>query len=86
MSKYDPLRDYLTETDEVLVRLSFVEIERILGDQLPPSARTRSAWWANEPSGGRHVQARSWGNAGYQTQNLDLDAGSVEFFTADAGG
>lgn len=76
MGKYDPLREHLERLSHL--RLTFAEIERILGATLPPSARKYSAWWANERDG-RHVHALSWLDAGNQTQRLDLNAGTVEF-------
>jgi hypothetical protein len=78
MAKYDPLRDHLTRCTEPTLRLSFAEIERILGDVLPASARRYTAWWANEREG-THVHAHSWLDPGYETQHLDLNGATVEF-------
>jgi len=78
MSKYDPFLHYLTENTSLYLKLSFGEIERILGTSLPQSARRYQAWWANELNG-RHVQAASWLNAGYSTENLDLSSETVWF-------
>lgn len=78
MAKYDPLNLFLASTDDVVVTLSFAEIERLLGDMLPASARKHAAWWANETDG-NHVEARAWLDAGFRTQNLDLNAQIVEF-------
>ena len=44
MAKYDPLHEYLAASTQLLVRLSFTEIERTLGDILPPSARRHQSW------------------------------------------
>lgn len=79
MSKYDPLHRFLDDAPEPIVRMRFVEIERLLGEALPASARRYSAWWSNESPGGRHVQSRAWLDAGYRTRNVDLNAQSVEF-------
>ncbi|WP_373069624.1 hypothetical protein [Gemmatimonas sp.] len=78
MAKYDPLRDYLVARAEALVKLSFSEVEGIIGAALPASARQYQAWWANEASG-NHVEARAWLDAGYRTAKLDLNAQVVEF-------
>jgi hypothetical protein len=78
MGKYDPLFDHLSRATEPRLRLSFAEIERIIGDSLPASARRHQAWWANERVG-THVHARSWLDAGYATQRLDLNSATVEF-------
>lgn len=77
-SRYDPLRLYLREHSEPVVRLTFSEIERILGVTLPKSARRYRPWWANEAAG-THVHARAWLEAGRRTANVDLNAGTVEF-------
>jgi hypothetical protein len=78
MSRYDPLRQYLAERTEPVVRLTFGEIERILGVDLPKSARQYRPWWANEEAG-THVHARAWLDAGRRTANVDLNAGTAEF-------
>lgn len=77
-SKYDPLRVHLDARSEPSVRMTFVEIERVLGQPLPASARKYRPWWANEREG-THVHARSWLDAGRRTTNVDLNAGIVEF-------
>jgi len=86
MGKYNTLREHLDASTVPVLRLSFAEIERILGDVLPPSARKHQAWWANEAPGGMHRHARSWLDAGYRTQNLDLNAQTVEFIAEAANG
>lgn len=78
MSKYDPLRDFLAAGTEPSMRLSFAQIERLLGAELPASARKHQAWWANEEVG-THSHARSWLDAGYRTRGLDLNAQTIEF-------
>jgi len=78
-SKYDPLKKYLAERTEPVIRLSFGEVERILGFSLPDSARDHRAWWANERSGGGHVNASAWMEAGRRTTNVDLNAEAVDF-------
>jgi len=64
MAKYDPLETYLTRRGSEEIELGFAELERIIGDELPPSA-SRPQWWANETKADRHVQCRSWLSAGY---------------------
>lgn len=78
VSRYDALREYLSERSEPVIRLSFEKIEQIIDGALPPSARRYRAWWGNERSG-THVHARSWLNAGRRTANVDMSAGTVEF-------
>ena len=77
-SKYDPLYDHLVNHPETVIALSFSEIERILGFALPASARRYQAWWANEREG-THSHARSWLEASYGTQGVDLNAQTVRF-------
>jgi hypothetical protein len=77
-SRYDGLRVYLEQQTEPVVRLSFQQVERIIGGQLPASARRYRPWWANEKAG-THVHARSWLDAGRRTANVDLNGSTVEF-------
>ena len=64
MAKYDPLETYLTRRAFDEIELGFAEIERMIGDALPPSA-SRPFWWANEAKGDGQVQRRAWREAGY---------------------
>jgi len=84
MAKYDPLFNHLSRCTEPRLRLSFAEIERIIGDSLPASARRHPAWWANERDG-THLHARSWLDAGHETQRLDLNGATVEFVRTSTG-
>ncbi|MEG4529390.1 helix-turn-helix transcriptional regulator [Microcoleus sp. D2_18a_D3] len=77
-SKYQSLLDYLRENrhlDEVT--LNFAEIEALLNDALPPSARTQQAWWSNRKKGA--LQATAWMEAGYRVETVDLDSQRVTF-------
>jgi hypothetical protein len=77
-SRYDGLREYLSQRTEPVVRLTFSEIEDIIGGALPASARRYRPWWANERSG-THVHARAWIDAGRRTANVDLQEATAEF-------
>jgi hypothetical protein len=77
-SRYDPLKRYLAERSDPVVSLSFVDIERIMGGPLPPSARRHRPWWANERAGS-HLHASAWMSIGRRTANVDLNAGTVDF-------
>jgi hypothetical protein len=77
-SLYEPLCKYLIDRTERVVRMTFAEIEQVLGRPLPPSARKHQAWWANEEVG-THSHARSWLDARRKTRGLDLNAATVEF-------
>lgn len=78
MSKYKPLQEHLQKSTIDYVRLSFKDIEQVLGFKLPPSARKFQAWWANEVAP-RSGQQRSWLDAGWNTQQLDLSKEEVTF-------
>ena len=63
--KYIGLYDYLKSSDKPIIKLSFTQIEQIIGDTLPESAiKYAEAWWSNDKT---HSQAVSWMNAGYET-------------------
>lgn len=65
MARYDPLHAHLARCDSDEIELGFAEIQRIIGDALPASAK-RPQWWANEANPTGHVQCRAWRNAGYE--------------------
>ena len=44
MTKYEPLTHYL-EQQSGNVTMTYSEIEKILGQQLPPSASEYQEWW-----------------------------------------
>lgn len=79
MSKYEPLSRYL-EKQGAKVALSFATIESIIGSALPPSARRHAAWWSNNV--GSHVQADSWIEAGFKTEDVDIAGQKVSFAPA----
>jgi len=86
MSKYDPLTKALERSSRASVPMSFAEVERILGFDLPRSARTHRPWWSND--GRSHTQARSWLSAGYRASEVNLEGEEVVFLreaTAESG-
>jgi hypothetical protein len=76
MRKYRPLGDYLVRQSEVEAPLTFREIEKICGFDLPPSAYSHRAWWANSIS---HPQACSWLNVGWRVGNVKVEEQTVSF-------
>lgn len=80
-SKYTPLANYLRHEGKTLseITLTFVKIEEILNDKLPPSARTHQAWWANEEEPKTHVQKIQWLSAGWKVKHYDLTREIVTF-------
>jgi hypothetical protein len=77
MSKYEPLESYLKRQSRNVVELSFSEIERIIGAELPPSAYTHRAMWSNNPVG--HVMTQAWLAAGFESENVDMDDRTIVF-------
>lgn len=68
MSKYEPLKIFLSGCKEETVHLTYTEIERIINDTLPDSAYRYRAWWGN----GWHIQASAWLDAGWQVNQVKL--------------
>ncbi|WP_337982728.1 DUF7662 domain-containing protein [Lysinibacillus sp. C5.1] len=63
--KYKKLFQYLKGRNSGEVRLTFEQIETLLGFKLPPSAYNHAeAWWSNNYD---HSQAIAWMDAGYYT-------------------
>lgn len=58
--------------------MSFDDIDTLV-DGLPASAERWPAWWANEATGSRHVQARAWLDAGREVEHLDRVGRKVRF-------
>ena len=63
--KYRNLQNWLENNSSERITLTFIEIDEILGFDLPKSAKTYTEWWANDSS---HSQA-VWLDAGYKTIN-----------------
>jgi hypothetical protein len=79
-SKYSPLEYYLRDLPESQreVTLRFEEIERILKSKLPSSAYESEKWWEHETEG-NHIHKRSWSNAGWSIESLDVNRKWVKF-------
>jgi hypothetical protein len=77
MSKYEALPQFLDRVAGSTQRLSFGQLERILGFKLPASAYEYEAWWSNNGTG--HSHARAWLEAGWRTEAVDLAARHVTF-------
>lgn len=75
-SKYYPLFEYLQQQpNSGLLELSFAEINGILGDKLPASAKSTRAWWANSQT----IQGQAWQDAGWLIDDVDFENGYVIF-------
>lgn len=76
-SKYYPLYTYLQRRWGTTVDLSFERIEQLLGERLPPSARSNRAFWSNRIRGG--FQAAAWMESGFHVLEVDLKNERVIF-------
>jgi hypothetical protein len=75
--KYEPLTAYLRAQRGGLVRMSFAEIERVIGAKLPQSADSHRAWWSNNPS--NNVMTKAWLEAGFESDQVDLSGRKLVF-------
>ncbi|MDA0673560.1 MAG: helix-turn-helix transcriptional regulator [Cyanobacteria bacterium] len=76
-SKYYPLFAHLKGRDRGPLTLTLADIETLLQQPLPASARTQRAWWSNRSQGA--LQAAAWLQAGYRTQRVNLATGTITF-------
>ncbi len=78
--KYEPLKIYLMKSKKETVVLSFDEINRILGSELPPclsgKGYNKKLFWNNNIM---NYATRSWLEADYVFENCDKEKGSVTF-------
>lgn len=78
MSKYEPLTAYLRgQKPRRTIPMTFEEIERIIGTQLPQSASKHRAWWSNNST--NNVMTGAWLKAGYRTRNVDMEDRKLVF-------
>lgn len=74
MGKYEPLRDYLAGRSGDEERMTFAELERLVGP-LPDSALKHRAWWANDSKS----QALAWQAAGWHVVSVNQLSHEVVF-------
>ena len=77
MGKYQPLSEFLRRQSGDEVRLTFAQIERILGAKLPPKAQHYRAWWSNSAS--NNVMTHAWLEAGFRSEQVDLKRRELVF-------
>lgn len=70
-AKYDPLEAHLKSVGFERIRMTFDEIEQVIGSNLPDSARKHRAWWSNNPS--NSVITYAWLAAGYKTEGVSIE-------------
>lgn len=76
-SKYKPLLEFLRSSNQREVLLTFAEIEALMNNPLPDSAKSKRAWWSNRSKGA--LQASAWMEAGYRVEDVALDGQRVTF-------
>ncbi|MFC0243335.1 DUF7662 domain-containing protein [Rhodopseudomonas telluris] len=77
MGKYEPLTEFLKQQTGSEVRMSFAQIERVIGSKLPPVAQRHRAWWSNSPT--NNVMTKAWLDAGFRSEQVDIDSGELVF-------
>lgn len=76
-SKYQALLEFLRGSNQSEVTLSFAEIEALINDRLPKSAKEQRAWWSNRTKGA--LQAEAWMEAGYRVEDVEPIEQKVTF-------
>ena len=77
-NRYEALTSYLrfraafTDT----VKLSFAQIDGIIGDNLPLTAYRSTEWWENSPN---NAHSKAWLNAGWKAEEVNLKEAYVVF-------
>lgn len=77
--KYAPLYRCLRDRPGRHWRVSFTDLEAMLGFTLPESARLHRPWWSNQRNGGGHGHALAWQAAGWKTRAVDLEQEALVF-------
>jgi len=78
-SRYAPLALFLQQQplEKQQLTLQFRQIEELIGDALPASARLQRWFWANDSVG--HVQSQLWLEAGWRVTGINLTEELVTF-------
>lgn len=77
--KYAPLYRSLRMRSERRWRVSFTDIEAVLGFTLPESARLHRPWWSNQRNRRGYAHSLAWQLAGWRTAAVDLEHESLVF-------
>ena len=75
--KYQRLYSHLCSLPDPEWKVSFADIETVLGFELPESARLHRPWWSNQIDG--HSQAIAWMAAGWETSEVDVRGETLLF-------
>ena len=77
MGKYEPLRRFLERQGASEVRMTFSEIEAVVGFALPAKSKSDRPWWSNNPN--NNVMTKEWLAAGYRTEQVNIEQGKLVF-------
>lgn len=77
MSTYAKLSEVLAARAGASWKVSFGELERLIGAKLPASAFKYPAWWSNNPS--NNAMTKIWLKAGWRTEQVDIPGQTVVF-------
>lgn len=81
--KYYKLKQYFSECSAASVTLTFKEIEKIIGAELPASARKRSEWWYPRFQSNRIAEA--WVTEGYTIKKIDTSKEKITLHRVEEG-
>ena len=81
MGKYEPLLDFLRKQKVKELRMTFEQIEKVIGEKLPPKAQHHRAWWSNSPI--NNVMTRAWLDAGFRSEQVDMTGRKLVFRRAE---
>lgn len=76
VNKYQRLANHLASLSTSPWKATFAELEAIMGEALPFSAREHRPWWGNSSA---NSQSAAWMTVGWKTARVDLAAETVEF-------
>jgi len=77
MGKYEPLTEHLRRQPKDYVEMTFKEIEDIIEEKLPPSAKVHRAWWSNNRE--NKSMASAWLASGFRSARVNMKAGKLTF-------
>ena len=83
MSKYKSLENFLSQSGESEIEMTFEEVEKIIGFNLPPSAYTYSSYWSNNVDSCDIKVA--WLSAGYISEKIDMSKRTLVFRKSPVG-
>ena len=76
-SRYALIAIWLQAQDADRIVCTFKDIETLIKDELPPSARKHRNWWANDSVS--HVQSAQWLEVGWRVSSVNMATERVVF-------